>query len=60
MQKIKKIKEDGIWGQQKQQVVTEKFIFVIPFSQYYIIIKNYKINIGKNMEKSINDILSKK
>lgn len=51
MQKIKKIKEDGIWVQQKQQVVAKKFIFVIPCIQCYVIIKNYKINIEKNMEK---------
>ena len=60
MQKIKKIKEDGIWGQQKQQAVAEKFIFVIPCIQCYTIIKKYRINIKKNMEKSINDILLKK
>ena len=31
-----KIKEDGIWVQQKQLVVVEKFIFVIPCIQCYV------------------------
>lgn len=56
MQKIKKKMADGTQVQQKQQAVVERFIFVILYIQYYLIIKNYKLNIRKNMAKSIRDI----
>ena len=47
---------DGIQVQQKQQAVVEKFIFVILYIQYYLIIKICKLNIKKNIAKSIKDI----
>ena len=56
MQKIKKKMADGTQVQQKLQAVVERFIFVILYIQYYLIIKNYKLNIRKNMAKSIRDI----
>ena len=53
MQKIKKKTADGTQVQQKQQVVKEKFIYVIP-TLYSFLLKykelqnNYKKEFGKN------------
>ena len=51
MQKIKILLEDGTLVLQKLKEVKEKFIYVIHYIQYYLIIKNSKIEIRKNGKK---------
>ncbi len=50
--------ENGRWylGTTKTIGSSRRFIFVILYIQYYLIIKNYKSNIKKNMAKGIRDI----